>query len=102
MTDKGPRYFDDDGTEFNPDLVPVPDLCVSCTKNEIHDGKEEMLCNVVRLGGQKEKVFLCFAYSPVSPSIDREAVLRALCEEAGVDYDEELSEDNTDEESISF
>ena len=32
-TDEGPRFYNDDGTEFNPDLMPVPDLCAICTRN---------------------------------------------------------------------
>jgi len=27
-------YFNDDGTEFNPDLIPTPSLCVSCIKRD--------------------------------------------------------------------
>jgi len=33
----GPRYFNDDGTEFTPGLHPTPDLCVSCMSHETHD-----------------------------------------------------------------
>ena len=33
MEDLGPKYFDDDGTEINPDLVPKPDLCISHKKD---------------------------------------------------------------------
>ena len=33
MEDHEPKYFEDDGTEINPDLVPKPDLCISCKKD---------------------------------------------------------------------
>lgn len=58
----GPRYFDDEGNELNPDLVSKPSLCVSCAK----DGgpNEEVFCNLNRLDQQNETEFKCFAYEP--------------------------------------
>jgi hypothetical protein len=56
------RFFDDDGTELNPDLVPRPALCVSCVKDD--DPNEEMLCTLNRLDQQDEPEFKCFAYEP--------------------------------------
>ena len=103
MTDNdGPRYFNDDGTEFNPGLQPTPDLCVSCVKNETHDADEEVVCNLTRADQQDGKVFLCFAYQPNSPRIDREAVLRELCEEAGVEYPEESAEMDNNSGPVHF
>ena len=60
--DDRPRYFDDDGNEMNPDLVPKPSLCVSCAK----DGEptQEILCHLNRLDQQDEPEFKCFAYEP--------------------------------------
>ncbi len=55
-----PTYFDDDGTEINPDLYPKPQLCLSCKKNE--DPKEEFLCNLTRLDQRDQPEFKCFAY----------------------------------------
>lgn len=62
MEDNKPKYFDDDGTEINPDLVPKPDLCVSCKK----DGQlnQEILCNLTRADQQGEDEFHCEAYEP--------------------------------------
>lgn len=54
------RYFDDDGNEMNPDLIPKPALCVSCVKDE--EPGEEMLCNLNRLDQQGETDFKCGAY----------------------------------------
>ena len=55
------KYFDDDGTEINPDLIPKPDLCISC-KNDGLYGKEEILCNLTRADQQGEDEFICEAY----------------------------------------
>ena len=64
MIDDTPKYFDDDGTEINPDLISKPDLCVSCKK----DGKgaeEEILCNLTRADQQGCAEFHCDAYIPI-------------------------------------
>ena len=57
------RFFDDDGTEINPDLLPKQDLCVSCAKDNV-PGKEEMLCTLTRADQQGEDEFYCEAYQP--------------------------------------
>ena len=56
-------YFDDDGNELNPDLIPKPNLCLSCKKNE--DPNEEILCNLNRLDQRDENEFKCFAYKQI-------------------------------------
>ncbi len=71
-----PKYFNDDGTEFIPGLRPTPDLCVSCVRNEMHDAEEDVLCNLTRADQQDDEVFVCFAYQPISPTINRADVLR--------------------------
>lgn len=81
------KYFNDDGTEFNPDLMPTPSLCTTCRK--AGDPRQEMVCNLNRADQQGEEVFICFAYQPNSPSIDRKAVLRKLCQQAEVECTEE-------------
>jgi len=43
MNEDTPKFFHDDGTEVNPDLIPKPDLCISCRKDGIA-GKEDVLC----------------------------------------------------------
>ncbi len=64
MEDHGPKYFDDDGIEINPDLVPKPDLCISCKKDG-QPGEEEILCNLTRADQQgEEEEFYCEAYEP--------------------------------------
>ena len=63
MENHKPKYFDDDGTEINPDIVPKPDLCVSCKKDG-QLGEVEILCNLIRADQQGEKDFYCEAYEP--------------------------------------
>jgi hypothetical protein len=94
------RYFNDDGTEFNPDLMPLPDLCASCRKRD--NPSQEVLCSLTRADGQNEEVFLCFAYEPESSDVSREAVLRDLCEQAGVDYPDKDIENPDEPEVIHF
>ena len=85
---EAPKYFNDDGTEFIPGLFPTPDLCLSCVSNETLDAGEEVLCNLTRADQQVGQVFLCFAYQPISPTVNRADVLRELCKQARVDYTE--------------
>lgn len=62
MDNNHPKFYDDDGTEINPDLVPKPDLCISCRKDELRD--EEHLCDLTRMDQQGTDAFLCEAYEP--------------------------------------
>lgn len=63
MNESTPKYFDDDGTEINPDLIPKPDLCISCKKDS-QPGEEEILCNLTRADQQGEGEFRCEGYEP--------------------------------------
>jgi len=54
------KYFFDDGTEYNPDLYPKPNLCLICEKD--NDPNEEMLCNLNRMDQYGNKNFKCFAF----------------------------------------
>ena len=60
MEEKPFGFFNDDGTEINPDLVPKPSLCVSCKKDG--DPSEEVLRILTRADQQDEAEFQCFAY----------------------------------------
>jgi hypothetical protein len=55
-------YFDDDGNELNPNLIPKPGLCVGCRNDD--DPSQEIVCNLTRLDQQDEPEFICFAYEP--------------------------------------
>ena len=62
MNEDIPKFYDDDGTEVNPDLIPKPDLCISCKKDEL--GSEEVLCDLNRMDQQGEEEFICEVYEP--------------------------------------
>lgn len=53
-------YFHDDGTELFPDLVPTPQLCLSCKKRE--NPNEEILCNLTKLDQADNDQFICYSY----------------------------------------
>ena len=53
-------YYDDDGTEINPDLNPKPGLCLICKK--LNDPIEEIPCTLNRVGQRYEDEFKCFAF----------------------------------------
>lgn len=61
MNDNHPQFYDDDGTEINPDLISKPDLCISCRKDGLSE-QEDFLCNMIRADQQGEAEFICEAY----------------------------------------
>jgi len=67
MIDDTAKYFNDDGTEINPDLISKPYLCVSCKKDGL-GGEEEILCNLTRADQQGQAEFFCDAYIPIKKS----------------------------------
>ena len=56
------RFYDDDGTEITPDLVPKPGLCLSCAKDD--RPAEAHLCLLNRIDQEGEEHFSCSAYEP--------------------------------------
>lgn len=62
MADNPIRFYDDDGTEINPDLVRKPTLCTSCAKDG--DPDEEPLCTLTRYDQREGEEFQCDAYVP--------------------------------------
>ena len=63
MNEDTPKFYDDDGTEVNPDLIPKPSLCITCKKDE-SSGKENILCDLNRADQKGEDEFICGAYEP--------------------------------------
>ena len=61
MNEDVPKFYDDNGTEFNPDLIPKPDLCISCRRDGLSE-KEDILCNLTRADQQGEDEFICEAF----------------------------------------
>ncbi len=99
---KRERYFNDNGEEYHPCQLATPNLCFSCSKYNNGDPKEQILCNLNRADKQIDEIFLCFAYQPSSPTVDREQVLRDLCEKAGVDYSDQDKATEKDDEPYYF
>ena len=62
MNEDIPKFFNDDGTEVNPDLILKPSLCITCKKDEIPE--EENLCNLNRMDQLGNNEFICGAYEP--------------------------------------
>jgi len=54
--------YDDNGNKINPDLIPVPSLCIICKSYEETDWEENMLCNLNRFDQRNSKDFKCGAY----------------------------------------
>jgi len=63
MNEDTPKFYDDDKTEVNSDLIPKPSLCITCKKDE-SSGKENILCDLNRMDQQGEDEFICGAYEP--------------------------------------
>ncbi|HEX3102462.1 MAG TPA: hypothetical protein VHQ01_11745 [Pyrinomonadaceae bacterium] len=53
-------YYDDDGNELDPSMIPMPKMCLMCEKKDLPD--EEILCNLNRLDQKGEPVFQCGAF----------------------------------------
>ena len=63
MDDEISGFYNDDGTKFNPELVPKPSLCITCKKDD-WGGEEEILCILNRHDQRNEDDFQCGAYEP--------------------------------------
>ncbi|MCD4678962.1 MAG: hypothetical protein K8S00_01115 [Bacteroidales bacterium] len=49
-------FYDDDGTKVNPDLIPVPGMCLVCKKWDNGDSEEEMLCKLTIMDQRNSSV----------------------------------------------
>jgi hypothetical protein len=58
---EGGEFVNDDGTTFDPDLVPIPPLCVTCRKNGMR-GEEYVLCTLTRADQEEGTQFCCGSY----------------------------------------
>ncbi len=60
---KKPQYYDDNDNKVDPDIIPKPDLCVTCEKDSI-PGMQQIVCNITRVGQYGNREFICDAYEP--------------------------------------
>jgi hypothetical protein len=58
-------YYHDDGTEFFPEQLPLPKMCLKCRRNDIRDGDEEILCNLTRGDQAESGEFICYGFLPI-------------------------------------
>jgi hypothetical protein len=58
-------FYNDDGTKIDPDLVPVPGLCVICKKHRSADWEENMLCILNRNDYRNEDSFKCGVFEKI-------------------------------------
>lgn len=54
--------YDDNGNKVNTDLLPKPQLCLSCKSNEVEDWEENLLCQMNRYDQRGSNEFICGAY----------------------------------------
>ena len=54
--------YDDNGNEINPNLIPVPSLCIVCRLYDVEDWEENILCNLNRFDQQYSEEFKCGAF----------------------------------------
>ncbi|MDZ4204490.1 MAG: UPF0158 family protein [Bacteroidales bacterium] len=58
-------FYDDDGTKIEPESVPVPGLCVICSKHRVDDWEENLLCLMNRYDQRNNEDFNCGAYEKI-------------------------------------
>ena len=56
-------FYNDDGTEVNPDMIPKPNLCLICKKD--NDPDEEILCTLNRIDQSDNSEFKCFSFENI-------------------------------------
>tara|TARA_B100001964_G_scaffold190087_1_gene211992 strand:+ start:5667 stop:6395 length:729 start_codon:yes stop_codon:yes gene_type:complete len=54
-------YYNDDGTKFDPDLIPTPNLCVVC-KHDDDEGFQGIICRITRVDHRGDSTFRCDDY----------------------------------------
>jgi hypothetical protein len=59
------RFYEDDGSELNLDLVPTPPRCLTCRKHDM-GGEEYFLCTLNRADQADKDEFECGSYEPLT------------------------------------
>jgi hypothetical protein len=55
-------FYDDDGNKIDLHSIPVPSLCIICSKHQIVDWDENLLCQMNRYDQRNETDFKCGAF----------------------------------------
>jgi hypothetical protein len=58
-------FFNDDGTPFDPDSVPVPGLCIICKNYQNDDPEENFLCMMNRNDQRDKPDFQCGSFEKI-------------------------------------
>lgn len=58
-------FFNDDGTPFDPDSVPIPGLCIICKMYQNEDPEENFLCLMNRNDQRNEPNFKCGGFEKI-------------------------------------
>jgi hypothetical protein len=58
-----PPFYDDDGTEVDPNEIKKPSLCVICKKDS--DPDEEILCILTRMDQRFDEEFKCEGFEKI-------------------------------------
>jgi len=58
-------FFNDDGTPFDPDTVPVPGLCIICKKYMVGNPEENFLCLMNRNDQRNDPDFQCGSFNKI-------------------------------------
>jgi hypothetical protein len=72
-------YLSDSGEEIDPSTVPIPELCMSCTKNNVATEETMCMCNRMdQMDLPTGERFLCFAYEPIDTKVNKKKILREM------------------------
>lgn len=72
------EFYMDDGTKVDPDSIPIPSICLSCSKNQ----NNESACVITRMDQLNEikegQMFCCFAFEPFDPTINKKSIFKEM------------------------
>lgn len=57
-------YYTDDGEELNPNLYPMPHLCMSCKKKDMPH--YEIVCTLTRFDQSADGELICHDYESIA------------------------------------
>lgn len=58
-------FYDDDGNKVDPDIVPIPSLCVICKSHQVDDWEENLMCLMNRFDQKDDTDFKCGAFEKI-------------------------------------
>jgi len=55
-------FYSDDGELINPEIIPLPGLCLICKSHQDDDPEENLLCQMNRYDQRNNQDFKCGAF----------------------------------------